>query len=217
LKRTVEQYAKTASVRQISPSLLLVGEPASVEAALKRMASPRAFPPGLQARARQLAAEHDLMICGAPKAVPAQAKIAAGLKEFVAGVSFGSTAVSTVEIETQTAAAADSMIAQYNKAMADFVKGPAASPASPPFRALAQLMKVQRTSPTHLSFRIEASPADIQSIQALAPTLSPGMVRGMAEAMGDKDLRPAQSPQRAPEGKIVIHGMEGGPREIPMK
>jgi hypothetical protein len=208
LQRAFAQQLKTATTLQISPSLLLVGERDPVKAAAKRIAEPRAFPSGLQARARLLAAEHDLMICGVPKAATASA--ADGIKEFIAGVSFGSTAVSTVEIETQTPAVADKLVAEYTKVIAQAAA--AAPPTAQAFRALAAAAKLDRTSQTHLRFRVQATPADVQALQALAPMFGSGVAQRLGQEAGDSAPR-----ARAPEGKIVINGMDGGPREIPMK
>jgi hypothetical protein len=210
MKQLIEQSAPAVRPRMIAPGVLLVGETASVEEALVRM-QPGAAPRGLANDARRMSAEQDVFVVGSTAGLPALpqggASMAAGLKEFSFGLKIGPQPAMQLDLNTASAADAERMFGAYLKAREDLAKLPKGAQE---LDALARSVQVERAGETGLRFRFAgAFPA---RMPADAVALSGGPVQALMEML--TQMRPATAPRQE---KVIIHGLDEGPREVVLK
>ena len=217
--RTADLYRTTktdTTTLAVMDGLLLLGDEKSVLSALDRRG--RALPPAskLLARAKTLAATHDAWIIAdesLSKFQPAKAgwnPLAMPFASQIKGIDFGLAVREGIQFELSLAAPDDASASQMAQMLGSQIQMAMASqPNSAEIAETVQKLKIDSLGNrmrVSLALTKEEFTAQLQAVQAAslraaaaAPKTPPGPVR---------PAKPAQP------GKIVIYGLDGGPRVI---
>jgi hypothetical protein len=238
LQQTIMQQSATNAMaaRQIAPDVLLLGKTPQVESAIKRMTG---APVGGD---DDSLSDSDLWISGdaAQMTAPvnrgnaaqpddpswAQSAVMAmhgvdTLKRFSLGLNVRDPFELSVNLQAANEAGADQLLGLYNTAMA------ANSGKTPDeFAPLVDRVRVGRQG-SEIQFRFSAPVAMLQTAFAKSQALrdlgsNPALPAGLSGMLGggSAGIGPARSATRAPQaapapqGKIMIYGLDDGPREV---
>jgi hypothetical protein len=192
---------------RVDASTILIGSPALLSAAVRRMQLPAsAVPNQLLARAKTLAEGNDFWFGGTLPDVPAVALIGGGIKGLALGLSMQNDFRLQISLDMPTAELAQQMAAQVRKSM-DETRQSKTGPD----------MKVE-TKVEGTTLRIMASMDGAQVLQVLTERLKDG-VPAPGALFGGGPTKPVttRAQPAAPQGprSVKIYGLDDGPKEIP--
>jgi len=217
----------------VEPSVLLLGDSKSVEAALGGAAMPETS--SLYRRATSLAARNDFWFTGivGPGAIPTDTGPAGKMFADVTGFEFGMNVQRGVGVELNMATKSEQSASALAAAL-QLLSGMAATQQNnnPELGALVEKIKIATVqSDVRMSLHLDEAELD-KSFRSLRAALPGGMkpVQVRPVYRGDKNITwptveaggPTAAPavaeaQKPPERQVIrIHGAEGGTREIPM-
>jgi hypothetical protein len=193
---------------RVDASTILIGSPALLGAAVRRMQLPAsAVPNPLVARAKTLSNGYDFWIGGTLPDIPAVALIGGGIKGLALGLSLQNDLRLQVSVDMPTAETAQQMAAQVRKSMDEAGRNQTGLD-----------MKVE-TKVEGTTLRVMASMDGVQVLQVLRERMKDGVPTPGA-MFGGGPTKPvttrAQPP--APQGprSVKIFGLDDGPKEIPL-
>jgi hypothetical protein len=228
LSQLMTQQGKDKSMvsRQIAPNVLLLGKPAHVE-----MASRRLLIPALPAGADSLS-DNDIWISGdtafmnsAGKGAPTPPGLDA-LKKFSLGLNLRDPLDLNINLLSNNEAGADKLISLYNLGMA---ASAAQTPAE--LAPLVDRIRVEKQG-SEVKLRFSAPVAmlktafngtalkNLGSAAGLPPAVTGLITGGTANpaaapvVMASEVPQPAAAPAPKPRGKIMIYNLDDGPREV---
>jgi hypothetical protein len=220
--RTADLYRTTktdTTTLAVMDGLVLLGDEKSVLSALDRRG--HALPPAskLLARAKALAATHDVWIIAdesLSKFQPATAAwnpLAAPFASQIKGIDFGLAVHEGFEFDLSLASENEAAASQMAQMFAMEIQMALASQAGPPEVAdMAQKLKIDSLGNRR---RVSLALTKDEYASVLQAAQAAQAARAQAAAAAPKTPPPAARPAKpATPGKITIYGLDGGPRVI---
>ncbi|MEP6535168.1 MAG: hypothetical protein ABJF23_07625 [Bryobacteraceae bacterium] len=204
---SLESLAKPGgnmSFHRVSADSILVGTEPSLSEAMRRLASPATPPLGLAVRAKELTRRNDFWLTGSPAFLAAFGNKTSGatIRDFTFSLLLRDPLRLDMVLNTLTAADAQRMFTLYQQNTRGKA-GPGQQSATVEGAAIHLVYTLQETE-ARAGLREFLSSAGGKQIGALLA----------AGKQGGRESAPASAEST---GKVVIHGLEGGPREIPLK
>lgn len=220
--RTADLYRTTktdTTTLAVLDGLLLLGDEKSVLAALDRRGHALPTASKLLARAKGLAATHDVWIIAdesLSKFQPAKADwnpLAAPFASQIKGIDFGLAVREGFQFELSLGTESEAAASQMAQMFATQVQMQLASKTDTPEVAdLAQKLKIDSLGNR---MRVSMALSQEEFAAALQAAQAAEAARAQAAAAAPKTPPPAARPAKpAQPGKIVIYGLEGGPKVI---